>query len=694
MRSLKKTLLFAFVTATFLCSITLFFISVNFSRKALRTVYRDDAFVIADRINDSVSEVIQEKFKFLELISSMDVFQDESISIQEKCSALSPIVKRNSKEIISLSYLSAEGQTYVNGRLQDFSSAPIIKDLKSKNSSVLFGPTVNNVTNTLSINIATPVKNEQGSMTGIILACLNCDFLCNISSRIKIGQTGYGIIIDRTTGNTIGAPQKEDVEKKQNLLAIAEHQKYEDLGMNVKKALEGKTDWGYFTIGGVKRVMFYRPVECANWAVVMMVSESEFIAKLKSMENILFGLTGVILLISLLVALRIGRSLNPLRNVGQAITEIASGNADLTKRLNIKKAKQEVSAVVDGFNKFTEKMQSIVGAIKDSQNKLAIADEQLNASTQDTAASITQIIANIDSVNSQILNQANSVQETAGAVNEIASNIESLEKMIENQSAGVTQASSAVEQMVGNINAVNSSVEKMVSSFAELEQNATSGIHTQADVNDRIRQIEEQSKMLQDANTAIAEIAEQTNLLAMNAAIEAAHAGEAGKGFSVVADEIRKLSETSTSQSKSIGDELTKIESSIIEVVSASDKATAAFTSVSTSIKSTDEILRQIRSAMEEQQIGSKQIIDALHFMNDSTTEVKSASKEMSEGNKHILSQIENLQNVTANMKDSITEMSAGAKKINETGASLSSISGKVTESIRQIGDEINQFKI
>ena len=122
-----------------------------------------------------------------------------------------------------------------------------------------------------------------------------------------------------------------------------------------------------------------------------------------------------------------------------------------------------------------------------------------------------------------------------------------------------------------------------------------------------------------DANTTIQSIAEQTNLLAMNAAIEAAHAGEAGKGFSVVADEIRKLAETSAEQSNKIGEELSKIQNGIAHVVEASSESEKSFQSVSTRINLTSELITQIRGAMEEQQSGSQQILEALQAMNDST---------------------------------------------------------------------------
>ena len=404
-------------------------------------------------------------------------------------------------------------------------------------------------------------------------------------------------------------------------------------------------------------------------------------------------LIGAILSSIVLITIAIEISLKPLKVVKKTINEIAQGNADLTQRIP-ETTKDEVGDVVKGFNGFVEKLQDIMKNLLDSKDNLLNIDSSLQLSTQEASSSITQIIANIESVNGHILSQAASVTETAGAVNEITANIESLEKMIENQANGVAQASSAVEQMIGNIESVNNGVTKMVSSFNQLEEKAKYGIETQLDTYNQINIIKDQSIMLQEANTAIASIAEQTNLLAMNAAIEAAHAGEAGKGFSVVADEIRKLSETSSEQSNTITAELTKIHETIQKVVEFSNTTNTAFSSVSASIADTSQIIEQIKGAMIEQQTGSRQIIQALQDMNNSTSEVRVASSEMTNGSKQILTEIEKLQNATDMIRSSVDEMHTGAERINETGASLSTISAQVSDSINQIGDEIGLFKV
>ncbi|MBO6219713.1 MAG: methyl-accepting chemotaxis protein [Treponema sp.] len=382
-----------------------------------------------------------------------------------------------------------------------------------------------------------------------------------------------------------------------------------------------------------------------------------------------------------------------IENVTKQLREMATGEADLTKRVTLR-VLDEIGDLVINFNAFCDKLQQIIGETKKSKDELAISGESMSASTQDTASAITQIIANIDSISHQINTQNQSVQQTAGAVDEISANIDSLNQMIEHQSSGVTQASAAVEEMIGNITSVNHSVEKMASSFEELESNANMGFKMQNDVNERIQQIETQSEMLQDANTAISSIAEQTNLLAMNAAIEAAHAGEAGKGFAVVADEIRKLSETSSAQSKTIGEQLTKIKEQIGEVVSASNESSRSFGVVSQKIQETDQLVMQIKAAMEEQNQGSQQITSALKTMNDSTQEVRAASVEMSNGNKMILEEVQNLQSATLEMKGSMDEMSNGARKINETGSALADISGQVQNAISKIGGQIDLFKV
>ncbi len=449
---------------------------------------------------------------------------------------------------------------------------------------------------------------------------------------------------------------------------------------------------------GTKYLNIYFPLKTQLGKITGMISTFRSKAAIdRTISNAIKITAGfmlaILIIVCLVAAVIIIRLLSPLKSVKETLNDISSGDADLTKRIPLK-TNDEIGDVVIGFNTFSDKLQHIIREMKESKNVLDITGEDLQGSIADTTSSITQILANIDSIHRQITEQKASVDQTAGAVDEISANIVSLNHMIENQSSGVTEASAAVEEMIGNISSVNASMEKMSRSFTDLEQNAQSGFVKLQDVHEKVQQIESQSQLLQEANTAIANIASQTNLLAMNAAIEAAHAGEAGKGFAVVADEIRKLSETSTTQSKTIGTQLSQIQDAINNVVTASNEASSAFSTVAQELKDTDQLVIQIRSAMEEQNEGSRQITEALKIMNDSTVEVRDASKEMNEGNKVILEEVQHLQDTTGIMKSSMDEMHTGARKIHETGSALSNISDKVKESIDRMGTQVDQFKV
>ena len=97
---------------------------------------------------------------------------------------------------------------------------------------------------------------------------------------------------------------------------------------------------------------------------------------------------------------------------------------------------------------------------------------------------------------------------------------------------------------------------------------------------------------------------------------------------------------------------------------------------------------------MEEQTEGSRQIGNALSVMNDSTLEVRTASKEMSEGNQAILTEIRQLQTATFAIKESMDIISSTTEKITETGQSLDKITKIMYDSILEIGNQVDQFKV
>ena len=443
----------------------------------------------------------------------------------------------------------------------------------------------------------------------------------------------------------------------------------------------------YFPIkdkAGIPRAVFFIGKEIS---AIDDISDAIF----KPVFILSFILTlGLIVVIIFCVYIIVIKKLN---YVGKSMADLSSGDADLTKRIPVS-GKDEFADLCTNVNSFIELLHGIVKKLNDAQASLENIGQNLGSNSQETASATTEIMANIDSVRRQAKAQANAVDETAFVLDKSSQGVDELASQINNQVAGITQSSAAIEEMLGNISSVSNSVKKMADSFNILDSNVSNSNTKIGKVGDKVNQMADQSQMLLQANNMIAQVASQTNLLAMNAAIEAAHAGEAGKGFSVVADEIRKLAETTTAQSKNINAELKDIISSIQEVVGLSKDAREAFGSIVTQLDTTDTIMEQIDNAMTEQSLASNQILEALADMKNQSSIVTDKSMELKEGVDGVNQNMVTVSQVSNTILGSMDEMAAGSQQISSSAQNVSDLAMETKENIELMESLLKQFKV
>ena len=399
-------------------------------------------------------------------------------------------------------------------------------------------------------------------------------------------------------------------------------------------------EWGWI-------ISFYGPIINSQDKVIGVVAcdflVADFLSQIKKVA-LLIGIASVIFLVVFVIvqAIYLSYFFNKLNDVTKAMNNIATGESDLTARIQFLND-NELGQLSKACNTVMEKLQSMIHTVKESVSGLQEKSSALHSNSETTLNKIATIKEDVSDIDNQVENQNSLATTVSQNVQNLHNVIDSLTNNISEQTNAISQSSTAIEEITANIDSITKNINSMSTEYESIVKDAKEGKRLQDLVKKQVEEIEEKAADLQNANVIITNISAQTNLLAMNAAIEAAHAGKAGVGFSVVAGEIRALAINSNKQTESIGLMLSNINEAVKGIVEVSGESAQSFDRLGQRISNMENMLEQIRNGINEQNLGAQNILEMMQIIDSSARTIISESEEMAQDSDYVQSSMKEL---------------------------------------------------
>ncbi|WP_277206779.1 methyl-accepting chemotaxis protein [Vibrio misgurnus] len=476
---------------------------------------------------------------------------------------------------------------------------PWYLDAKQQRKMVVTEPYVDATTKQTVISIGAPLI-DQRQFKGAIFFDVELTELADLVNSVNLFDAGYLFIVTKD-GSTIAHPQTHfNGESLNRYLPGVQIQP----GTQTIKH-DGKTYLVNFTL-----------IPEENWYIGAVIDESIAFAALTELRNssIIYTVLGVLLSV-LGLGMLIKILMKPLGVLNLAIQDVASGQGDLTQRLDTD-TDQEFAQLASGFNTFTENLQGRIQQLKAIGVEIMHGTEQTVAGAQQSARAVDQQLQELEQL-------ATAMHEMAVTATEVANNAQGAATAANDADQASLEGSQVVSETTRSIDTLSARIEQAVEEVKGLEV-ATSNIETILKV--------------------INDIADQTNLLALNAAIEAARAGESGRGFAVVADEVRTLAQRTQQSTTEIRHMIEQLQSgaNAVSVAMNESKYTAddavqkaqyanqSLQNIRSAIQRISDMNMQIASAAEEQSLVAEEINSNTVKIKDLSTLVADSAKSAS----------------------------------------------------------------
>ena len=509
---------------------------------------------------------------------------------------------------------------------------------------------------------------KNGRVVGVVGFDINLSTLTDVVSAIKIGRTGY-IILMEGDNTILSDPENKDYNFK----------KAGDVGdSGMEDLAKLKNDFASIILNGEEKFVRVYTSPDLGWKLALLIDKSEIMegAYDTVQDTLLMGLgiAVVLCLFGWFVARSIANPIQMLVGAAQAVSKGDFGAIPDESRfsgelLTLQQALKDMVVDLGKLLKTTEeKGLEAEEQTKLAKEALAEAEEARSAAENAKREGMLQAAGQLEQI----------VDQVTSASQELSAQIEQSRSGAETQRERSAEAATAMEQMNASVFEVAQNASQAAESADDARKQADTGGGIVNNVISSIGEVDaaagqmatglenlgKRAEGIGQVMNVITDIADQTNLLALNAAIEAARAGEAGRGFAVVADEVRKLAEKTMDATKEVGDAVSAIQSGTRNSISDMERASGmverstayaseageSLSSIVNIVESTADQVRAIATASEEQSAASEEI-------NRNTDEVNRIASETSQAMEQSSQAVHELSRLSEDLKSVIDEL-------------------------------------